>query len=292
MTTAVSCHYWVRVNLSIEICVKDAAIDVAYNTHNDPSCTGLPSNKQALYQLLLTRYNDKNHSLHRVFKPNQWNALLPPSGQTDLRECDLTQIISIVQSEKVVKPLGGWGIKSLQAGDNSLGAFMYLTRQLRNELKHGTTKQIETQGQFTSYWNRIENILKGLKYRNMKRFYDLENEILDPYMKTIETMIKTHIANIEQELDTFKKTTSSNFASLQSNIDILECDTQNRFTRLEKDFEDMKIDNEDKDEETRKRMVIMENDISLLKKTMDALQKKPGMNFPYFHLTNGKQKLF
>lgn len=239
MATAASCHYWIRVNLSIEICVKEATIDVALNTHNDLSYTGLPSNPQALYQRLFALYQNKKHSLHKVFRPNQWNTLCPPSGQTNLQDCDLTQIIAVLQSENILQPLGGWKIKGLQAGDTSRGAFIYKTRQLRNELKHGNIQDISTLNQFNTYWVRIENILKGLGYQNMQRFYDLQTEPLDPHGIVILHLINNHITNINQNIHTFKKDTTTDMKALQSDTTSLRYDLTTTAQDLEEAFGDI-----------------------------------------------------
>lgn len=199
MTTAASCHYWQRVHLSLELCLKEAVIDVAINKSKDPSYVGLSSNAYDLYKKLYTLYQDKKHPLHKILKPKQWISLCPSSGQTNLQDCDLTQIIAVVRSENIVQPNGGWKIKTLQLGDTSLGAFMYQARELRNELNHGKIQDIATQQQFNAYWIRIKDILRGLGYKNMKRFFQLKTESLDPYGTKILTMMQHQYYNLEQD---------------------------------------------------------------------------------------------
>ena len=55
------------------------------------------------------------------------------------------------------QPLDGWKIKTLNGNDRSIGAFVFLIRNLRNEIKHGSNDDINTVSyKFTTYRNRIE----------------------------------------------------------------------------------------------------------------------------------------
>lgn len=196
-----SSHYWIRVNVAVEVCLKEAVIDVALNVQNDPSYTGLPANPQELFQTFNNFYKNRNHPLHRVLKPSQWSTLIKPSGQTYLQDCDMTIIISAVQSEDIVRPVGGWKIKCPQAGDRSIGAFIWLARQLRNDVKHCTINDISTQSQFDSYWGRVKEILQGLGYKNMEKFNSLKDNPLDTNTKSIIDVLKNNLNQINQRLD-------------------------------------------------------------------------------------------
>ena len=55
----VQSEYWIRVNLALEYCIKEALIDVLHNAHNDPSYRGLPTNPAQLYQVLFQCKQDK-----------------------------------------------------------------------------------------------------------------------------------------------------------------------------------------------------------------------------------------
>ena len=120
--------YWVRVNLAVEICVKEAAIDVAHNKGNHATYIGLPANPQLLYQRLSACRQNQQHGLNRVLRPNQWLMLCPPNGQTVLKDCDLTVILAVVRSENVVAPQGGWNIRTLAPNDKSWCIYVFNQR--------------------------------------------------------------------------------------------------------------------------------------------------------------------
>ena len=48
-----NCEFWMRVNLALEVCVKEALIHILHNTHSDPSYKGLPTDPGDLYQHML-----------------------------------------------------------------------------------------------------------------------------------------------------------------------------------------------------------------------------------------------
>ena len=44
------CDYWMRVVISLELCVKEALISILHNHDNDITYQGLPTDEGALYQ--------------------------------------------------------------------------------------------------------------------------------------------------------------------------------------------------------------------------------------------------
>ncbi|XP_066927888.1 uncharacterized protein [Clytia hemisphaerica] len=182
-------EYWIRVNLALEYCIKEALIDVLYNSHNDASYHGLPTNPSALYQRLLQCKQDKRNRLHKVLKSDQWNTLCPQNQLSNPEDWDITLLIAVLRTVVGLKPIGGWDIKNLSPGDQSIGAYLYLVRKLRNELKHGAVTDISDLLTFKTFWSRIEDILLGLQYKDMQKFYDLEKCSLDKHNSLIHAMI-------------------------------------------------------------------------------------------------------
>ena len=185
------CDYWIRVNLAMELCLKEGLISILHNQSNDPSYRGLPNNPTQLFQHMQQCQLNKNHALHRLLRQEQWDVLCPPNQQqTDSKDWDITLLVAVIRSELKLKPLGGWNIIQLQVNDRSKGAFVYLIRELRNEIKHGSIDEIDTFNKFIPYWNRIEFILKGINYANMQLFNDLKTCSLDKHATLITNIAK------------------------------------------------------------------------------------------------------
>ena len=72
--------YWIRVNLALEFCVKDALISILHNLDNDPSYQGLPQNPGQLYQHMLACKQNKNKEFERL-KKDERDKLCPPNQQ-------------------------------------------------------------------------------------------------------------------------------------------------------------------------------------------------------------------
>ena len=84
--------YWIRVNLALEFCVREALIDILHNHGKDPSYQGLPTDAVQLYQYMMIRQGDKEKYkfYHKILKPDQWALLCPTNGQSDSKEWDIT----------------------------------------------------------------------------------------------------------------------------------------------------------------------------------------------------------
>ena len=134
--------------------------------------------------------NDQNHKLHKVFKADQWIILCPPNQQeTNFKDLDITILVALIRSVIRLKPKGGWDIQSLQPNDTSKGAFVFLVLKLRNETKHGTMDNIQDLNTFQNYWQRIEDILVGLHFKDMAIFYSFETCPLDKHIDTITKLL-------------------------------------------------------------------------------------------------------
>ncbi|XP_066935706.1 uncharacterized protein [Clytia hemisphaerica] len=188
-------EYWVRINLALEYCIKEVLIDVLHNVHNDTSYTGLPTCRKQLHQIFVQYKQNKKHELNKVLKKEQWEILCPQNGSSNPEDWDITLLIAVLRSVVGLQPAGGWKIKSLQPNDKSIGAFLFLIRNLRNELMHGSINAVPNLQAFKQLRSRMENILLGLKYKNMQVFYDLESCSLDKHVLTNQ-WIKSYLKQL------------------------------------------------------------------------------------------------
>eukprot|EP00111_Clytia_hemisphaerica_P013582 TCONS_00039922-protein len=190
---------WIRVNLALEFCVKDALLSILHNLDNDPVYQGLPQNPGQLYQHMLTcKRNTK-------YGQDAWDKLCPQNKQqTDSKDWDITLIVAVIRNETNLKPSGGW--KKVKSTDQSKAAFVDRARQLRNEIKHGSAADLDTVVQFNICWNKIETILLGLKYQNMALFHDLRTSSLDKYNAEILKIVK----NFKHDLDSLSNQATDN----------------------------------------------------------------------------------
>ncbi|XP_066935721.1 uncharacterized protein [Clytia hemisphaerica] len=205
-------EYWVRINLALEYCIKEALIDVLRNVHNDTSYTGLPTCPKQLHQIFVQCKQNKKHELNKVLKKEQWEILCPQNGLTNPEDWDITLLIAVLRSVVGLQPAGGWKIKSLQPNDQSIGAFLFLIRNLRNELIHGSVNAVPNLQAFKQLRSRMENILLGLKYKNMQMFYDLESCPLDKHVLVISRMV----TNLDQEVDLLRNEASDNSNAIKN----------------------------------------------------------------------------
>ena len=181
----VKSEYWIRVNLAIEYCVKKVLISVLHNLGNDATYLGLPQDATLLYQRMLQCKQDVKHPLHKVLNDDQWDILCPLNQQTHSKDFDITLLVAVIRSVIRLKPKGGWKIEVLEQNDTSIGAFVFLARNLRNEIKHGSVDNIQDLKQFQHYWQRIRDILVGLHFTDMESFDLLETCPLDKCIDTI-----------------------------------------------------------------------------------------------------------
>ena len=206
------CEFWIRVNLALEVCVKEALIDILHNIHNDPSYKGLPTDPIDLYQYLL---RCKSKQAYKKLKPDQWALLCPTSGRSNPIEWDITLIIFVIRNETTLKPSHGWSKdKSPPLTDITKGGCIDHAKHLRNDLNHGSADAISTQPQFDRYWDRIKRILNGLYYQNMDKFHELKTASLDKYNGEILYLV----TNFNQDLIGLKSEASNNTNEIQKLI--------------------------------------------------------------------------
>jgi len=200
-------QYWLRLSVVNDVCVKEALLDILH----DPLTGGLPRNKQQLFVVLYSFKKNKKHVWTGHIKPFQWQILChacdggcanpcPKSGQTDSNDLDITCIVVlIIHLTTLPPPLGkkGWKqIIPLQA-DNSKAAFVLLAKNLRNFLAHCCLGKLQTQKDFVAMWTRMEDIVKGLGYKNMVLFVHMKTISLDPYITHQVACLQNRITNID-----------------------------------------------------------------------------------------------
>ena len=208
----VKSEYWIRVNLAIEICVKNVLINVLHNFDNDVTYQGLPEDAILLYQRMLHCKQDVKHSLHKVLSDDQWDILCPTNQQTHSKDFDITLLVAVIRSVIGLKPKGGWNIKFLEPNDKSIGAFVFLAKILRNEIKHGSVDNIQDLKQFQYYWQRIRDILVGLSFTDMTSFNLLETCPLDKHIDTISKLV----FDLEKRVDVLKNEATDNTNDIQN----------------------------------------------------------------------------
>ena len=202
----VKSEYWIRVNLAIEYCVKNVLISVLHNLGNAATYKGLPQDPTLLYQQMLQCKQDVKHSLHKVLSDDQWDILCPSNQQTHSKDFDITLLVAVIRSVIGLKPKGGWNIKFIQPNDTSIGAFVFLARDLRNKIKHGSVDNIQDLKQFQHYWQCIRNILVGLHFTDMASFNLLETCPLDKHIDTISKLV----FDLEKRVDVLRNEATDN----------------------------------------------------------------------------------
>lgn len=174
--------------------------------------------------------NNTNHVLHKVLKDDQWNILCPPNEETFSSKFDITLLVAVIRSVIGLKPKGGWKIEELQQDDTSIGAFIFLAQKLRNEIIHGSVDSLKT---FQDYWQRIREILIGLKFKDMASFDDLETCPLDKHIDTLTKLVdalESEVTDIANDMRTLKR----NIADLKKDILLI----QNSISKLENEKAD------------------------------------------------------
>ena len=182
-------EYWMRLILAIETCVKEALKHVLHNLGNVSHYQGLPQDPKLLYQILLKCRQDPNHPLHKArLSREQWAILCPISQQTDSKTFNITLLVAVIRSVIGLRPKGGWKIV-LQPNDTSIGAFVFLARNLCNEIIHGSVNNIQNLQRFKHYWQRIKDVLVGLQYNDLASFDALKTCSLDKHIAKLQTTV-------------------------------------------------------------------------------------------------------
>lgn len=199
---AANADYWIRVNLAVEIHLKQALLDILHNTDNDPTYQGLPRDGKQLYARMVQFKATYQKKLARVLKKDQWDVLCDQKiGISDSKQWDITLIVVVIINElQLPPPLNGWQQFPPAAHDKSKAAFVLFARYLRNMVKHGSLKDVATVQQFSTIWNQIESALQDVNYKNMKDFNELKTSDLEFYTAAAVNVMKAKYHTLQQEV--------------------------------------------------------------------------------------------
>lgn len=200
-----SSENWQRINLIGELCIKESLLDILHNRNNDPSYCGLPQTALQLYQRMLAFKTAHEKALRRIIRPNQWDVICPSSGNCNSRDWDITIIKVIIQYENLIPPpIGGWEISSPCILDITKAAHVCRAKDIRNELKHGTIKDMCDVNKYNNLISRIEVALLGMNYSNMALFYELKHCSLQVYTPQTVQILQQRLSDVRDELANLK----------------------------------------------------------------------------------------
>eukprot|EP00111_Clytia_hemisphaerica_P005374 TCONS_00015529-protein len=203
-------QYWIRIHLAVEIFIKRGLLRFLHNEGKDPSYNGLTSDPPKLFHEMNLLKTKK--SLQKVVKKDQWDKLCPKNKLSSSENWDITLIcIVILNTPSLPKPKGGWKKTLPEESDMSRGAAVLRSRQLRNEINHGSLKDLSTEEQFLDKWQTISDILHILlDGEDFKRFQAFKTEDLTGFSVKAFKMINNRINE--------EKQTSENRKHLQERL--------------------------------------------------------------------------
>jgi len=208
--------FWTKVQLALELHVKEALLYLLHNRGNDPLYNGLPEDHGQLYLHLQNWWNnlplnDQKRLDVKILNQNQKDHLFPSSRQqVDSSTWDVTLIVVIIRNcIPALKPFNGWD--NFHVGDQSKGANVIRARDVRNKLKHGSLNDIDTQQKFDDVWGELTKILNELGYTNMKKFQELKTDSsLNIYVEETNKIFEAHLDALKQNyLDEYDQKTKA-----------------------------------------------------------------------------------
>ena len=102
-------RYWIRVNLAVELFLKDALLHFFHNKDKDPSYKGLPEDASQLKTIMIKFKDEKGKELKKVIWKEQWDILCQfPTSKWDVTL--ITAVITNLPEEwgYFSQPIGGW----------------------------------------------------------------------------------------------------------------------------------------------------------------------------------------
>lgn len=257
---------WIRVNLAVELCIKEALVETLHNKHSFPSYNGLPEDETQLYQVMEKCRLDKSHELQQIFNKTQWCIVCPSTGKSSSLQWDITKLVAVIRSEVKLSPAGGWKRNALAPGDVSIGAFVFLARNLRNAVKHGSIHDVSvTKGSFGKYWSEIESILKGLSYSNMALFNQLECGPLDKFMSDKIDILQNRLQDIEGILETEPTNKKAD--------EIIDSNISKEFDILKKALEEHKRTIKNEIEQTKHDLKSVQSKVEVLEERVFSVEE-------------------
>ena len=202
--------YYIRTELEIEICLREALLQVIHNDEGDPTYIGLPRDKKLLFQKLLRFKMNKERQLKKKVYKDQWDIMCPISGETHSESFDVTTELVVIRHEVPLPPPSIAWTSSEVLNPTNKADFCILARILRNKVKHMTIMDISTKPQFDQSSTAIETVLNGLSYKNMMLFQQLKTGPIEPYINKIILLLQKKIVDAEEKLKELEQRVGTN----------------------------------------------------------------------------------
>ena len=214
-------NYWIRVNLALELHLKQALLDILHNFDNDVAYQGLPTDSKQLYARMdKFRKSAQGKKLaKKVIRKDQWDVLCNPSKvDSDSQEWDITLIVVVISNVlRLPASLSGWANFPVVT-DLSKAAFVLRVRYLRNKVIHSSLKVFTLQ-QFQNVWQEIEDALSSVNYSKMKELKELQSEDLEFYTPAVVNFLKNKCNNLEKTLHQYNMSQNQLSTRLQKDLD-------------------------------------------------------------------------
>lgn len=233
-------EFYMRVDLALELCVKDALLRILHNEIYHRTYVGLPRNDAALHRAMLKFKSTHKGKLNRILRADQWLVICPQNGKTNSQNFDIPIIVILTEyclpGLPAPAPPKHWDIREPLSTDQSIAAFCLHAKLLRHEVKHGSISQISTRHVFQKYWNKIKFILGGLHYNDFPFLQQLELGSLDPYLNQQVQLLIQKIDLLKQRVDDHDDDYNEH--------DVKICILEKKYEEVEKTLEDVKQRNE------------------------------------------------
>ena len=196
--TAAKYNGWMRVQIALEIHLKNALLRVFHNDDADPNFAGFCRNEVTLHSEMCNFKLANSAKLAKVITGKQWDILCPVSHKTDTSKIDITLLFAVIRNVIKPPPVNGWKLP-VTPGDQTTASFCLKAKELRNKVKHGNMDDIVTEVEFQSCWKDMYDILIGLNYNELTAFNDLKDGPIDRHTTTIISTLEKKIMSITKE---------------------------------------------------------------------------------------------
>jgi len=249
---------WMIVALANKVCITQSLIELL---HND---LGLTRNPNDLHNLFSIFKQNHSNSLKKVIKDHQWDIFChdcsaqcptpcPKQGVTKLEDLDITAVAIIYRNLKKLLP--NFNPQSIVDFKNNYLQYADDACENRNFVMHSSGKPMDDVV-FNDKWQKIKDLLIGLKYSNMKLFNDLKMRSFNFLREQIVILEET----LEEkcDLDEMNKTLGQLQTYLQNQIKVKADDrdlqdkwkkiidiknvVERRFEALEENVENIALD--------------------------------------------------
>ena len=180
---------WAKCGLALEIHLKNNLLEILHNKNNDPRYVGLPKDPTQLYNFFQAHKSNigerkRGSKVKHQFFKDQLAIILPPNGnQVDSQDCDITLITGLIEAFITGCPFHQ-NIKD--------------AREFRNNNKHGTLADFDTEQKLQTKLAEVRKILAGMNYSDLQEFDNMVKD--DNYLIDINEGTK-HLSNLMKELE-------------------------------------------------------------------------------------------